>query len=139
MSTLIFPSAEQALAALSERFNHWRQTRASAHERIPEALWAEAVALSSQLTNSRVAKVLRLSPSDLKRRRLAEQGALVSSRAMTAPTFIEVTAVAAPQAPTPSPTLVEWERPDGARLRMHYREAAPVNELVRAFLEPDRC
>ena len=64
MSTTQFSSAEQELAELSKRFAYWRATRASDQERIPQALWDEAIRVSTQLPNSHVAKTLRLSPGE---------------------------------------------------------------------------
>lgn len=49
MSTPIDTPAEAALTALAERFEHWRRTRTNEHERIPEDLWDQAVALSTVL------------------------------------------------------------------------------------------
>ena len=43
MTSDTLASAEQSLMQLAERFEHWRQTRAHAHERIPEPLWAQAI------------------------------------------------------------------------------------------------
>jgi hypothetical protein len=58
---------ESALADLAEQFEHWRRSRATAQERIPAALWDQAVALTTVLPGSQVAKRLRLSPTDLKK------------------------------------------------------------------------
>ena len=55
--------AEQALSQLAERFEHWRQSRRTPYERIPQPLWDEAIALSRVLPDSRVTKRLRLSRS----------------------------------------------------------------------------
>ena len=50
------------------------------------------------------------------------------------PAFVEV------PVPWPGPvggsTLIEVERPDGARLRLQYRDAPPLATVLRAFLEP---
>ena len=40
---------------------------------------------------------------------------------------------------TPGATLIEVERPDGARLRVQYRDAPPLAAVLGAFLEPARC
>lgn len=127
--------AEPALADLAEQFEQWRRTRATMQERIPSRLWDQAVVLTRMLPCSQVAKRLRLSPTDLKKQCLARQGALVTDAVLPPPEFIEVTAhevgIAAPNA-----TLIEVERPDGARLRLHYRTALPpLATVLRAFLE----
>jgi hypothetical protein len=63
MSTPIDTPADAALTELATRFERWRRARRKGHARIPEGLWAQAVALSTVLSNGRVAKRLRLSPT----------------------------------------------------------------------------
>jgi hypothetical protein len=123
--------AEQSLAELAERFEHWRQTRASVHEPIPAPLWEQAIALSRVLSDSRVAKRLRLSQTDLKRRRLAAP----SKRPAPTPPFIELPTPASCPGASSEPTLVEFERPDGVRMRLRYPQSPPLAALVQAFLE----
>ena len=45
MTTLIAAHAEEALTELAGRFAHWRQSRATPRERLPQILWDQAVAL----------------------------------------------------------------------------------------------
>ena len=128
--------AEPALTDLAEPFEQWRRTRASAQERIPQPLWDQAVVLTRMLPCSQVAKRLRLSPTDLKKQCLTRQGTLVTEALSPHPGFIEVTAHGLGAAAAPSATLIEVERPDGARLRLHYRTAPPpLAALLQAFLE----
>jgi hypothetical protein len=128
--------AEPALADLAEQFEQWRRTRATAQERIPPALWDQAVMLTTVLPCSQVAKRLRLSPSDLKKQCLARQGAVVAEATLPHSGFIEVTTPTFGTAAVASATLIEVERPDGARLRLHYRTAPPpLGTVLRAFLE----
>ena len=47
------------LAELAEPFEDWRRSRATGRERIPPSLWDQAVALSTVLPCSRVARRLR--------------------------------------------------------------------------------
>ncbi len=137
MSTPQVSSVEQELDELSGRFAHWRATRASDQERIPQALWDEAVKISRQLPNSRVAKALRLSPGELKRRRLAQQTEASSEAIKAAPGFVELKPVWPASGACRASAEVELERPDGARLRIHYRQPQPpLVDLVRTFLEP---
>ena len=85
---------------------------------------------------SQVAKRLRLSPTDLKKQCLARQGSLVTEAFSPHAGFIEVTAHGLGAAAAPSATLIEVERPNGARLRLHYRTAPPpLATLLQAFLE----
>ncbi len=73
MATEAFLQAEPALADLAAQFEQWRQTR-QPHEPIPPRLWSQAVALTALLPYSQVAKQLRLSPTDLKKRCLRDRG-----------------------------------------------------------------
>ncbi len=126
--------AEYALAELAEHFDRWRRSRATTRERIPPALWDQAVALTTWLPRSQVAKGLRLSPTDLKKHCLARPTAIPAAAVAPYPSFVEITHVglepAAPQA-----TTIEIERPDGARLRLRYRDSAPsLAAVLGAFL-----
>jgi PAS domain-containing protein len=135
MTTLIAAHAEEALTELAGRFEYWRQTRATIRDRIPQALWDQAVVLSTVLSNSQVARRLRLSPTDLKKHRLARQRSLPAESTEVTPQFIEITP-SLPGSTLPGGTEVEFERPDGARMRIRYRESPPpLAVLVQAFLE----
>jgi hypothetical protein len=124
--------ADHQLDQLSGQFEHWRQTRSHSHERIPEHLWDQAVALTSTLSASRVAKHLRLGVSDLKQQIAKRQGQMTTP---SVPGFVEV-----PPPPASIPGLgsleVELHRPDGARLRIHSPDASlPLAAIVHCFLE----
>ena len=138
MTTELSLQAEAALADLAEPFERWRQTRATVQERIPSSLWDQAVALATVLPGSQVAKRLRLRLTDLKKQRLARPTALPAAAAPPDPGFVEVP-VPWPGPATPGITLIEVERPDGAQLRVQYRDAPPLAAVLRAFLEPARC
>ena len=130
--------AEPALADLAEQFGQWRQMR-QAHEPIPPRLWSQAVALTALLPYSQVAKRLRLSPTDLKKRCLARPGMSPTAATPPAPAFIEVTGVAFDAAPASPPVLIEVERPDGARLRVQAAASLPLAPVLRAFLDSPEC
>jgi hypothetical protein len=131
-----FLQAEPALTDLAEQFEQWRQTRATAQERIPQPLWDQAVVLTTVLPCSQVAKRLRLSPTDLKKQCLARQGSVGTEATSPHLGFIEVTPPSFGTAAAASATLIEVERSDGARLRLHYRTAPPpLATVLRAFLE----
>ena len=126
--------ADHQLDQLSGQFEHWRQNRSHPHERIPDPLWDQAVALTATLSASRVAKHLRLRGNDLKQQIAKRQGK-TAAQMPTAPGFVEV-----PPAPTrsqpPAATEIALERPDGARLRLVCPETPlPLAAVVRAFLE----
>jgi hypothetical protein len=128
-------SADHDLRALAARFAHWRRIRATPRERIPAALWEQAVAVSAVLPPSRVARTLRLSRGALKAHRSATGNVRTLSSAPPATQgFVEVTAPP-PWPGEPSSVEVEVRRPDGSQLRMHFREAVlPLAAVVRAFL-----
>jgi hypothetical protein len=136
MSTLIDTPAEVALTELAERFEHWRRTRSKGHARIPEDLWDQAVALSTVLSNGRVAKCLRLSPTDLRKQRVARQTSAANASAETPPTFVDITPSMPWATASPVEAKIEFARPDGARMCIHTRgSATPLVALVQTFLE----
>ena len=131
MQPLSPAQAEEALTHLTHHFAQWRQSRRTPRGRIPHWLWAHAVALTATLSVSRVATQLGLTPHALNRRREALNGTSTSTLSPQAPHFIEV--AAAWRSPT---TEVEIQRPDGTRLRITYRDAAPaLVPLLQTFLE----
>lgn len=132
MSLLSPAHAEEALSRLTHQFAQWRQSRTTPRGRIPKPLWAQAVTLAHVLPCTRVAKHLGLTPQALKRRRDALRNTPTLTPSSPPPHFVEVAAAWCP--PT---TEVEVQRPDGTRLRITYREAAPaLVPLLHTFLEP---
>jgi hypothetical protein len=133
LMTLISPTqAEEHLSEVVQQFAQWRQSRANPRgSRIPEPLWAEAIALAEVLPSTRVARHLGLKPSALKRRRGGHGPPAVTARPARAAAFVEVTA-----AEQPAVAEVEVSRPDGTRLRITYHAAAPaLAPLLQTFLE----
>jgi hypothetical protein len=123
--------AEEALTHLTQHFAQWRQNRRTPRGRIPHGLWAQAVALTATLSVTRVAHQLGLTPHALKKRRAAVTGTASPLSPAQVPHFVEV----APAWRTPA-TEVEIQRPDGARLRIIYSEAAPaLVPLLQTFLD----
>ncbi len=124
---------EHQLDQLAGQFEHWRQTRSHPSECIPQPLWEQAVALTSVLPYTRVAKHLRLSAKDLKTHMAAEPESCVGVGPRTAG-FVEVLPPAQPQ--VVGCLEVELHRTDGARLRIHSPDASlPLAAIVRSFLE----
>ena len=126
---------DHQLDQLAGQFEHWRQTRSHRGERIPQALWDQAVALARVLPRTRVAQHLRLSAKDLKKQMAAElePNAGIGSACRTTPGFVEVPpATHTPQAPPM--TEIKLQRQDGARLRLHAPDTA-LTAIVRSFLE----
>jgi len=130
--------AEAALTELAEQFEDWRRSRTTGQERIPPSLWDRAVALSTVLPCARVARRLRLRSTDLRKRGLAGSDRVATEVAGPVPDFVEVPAPW-PGSTAPGAALIEVERPDGARLRVRYRDAPPLATVLRAFLDPARC
>ena len=107
-------------------------------DRIPQALWDQAVALARVMPHSRVAQHLRLSANALK-----TQMAMPHQETTAVPPlplgFVEVPGTPVWPRP-PSGTEIELSRPDGARLRIHSHEPQPpLVALVRTFLETPAC
>ena len=134
MKRIAHAHAEQELTQLAAQFDQWRDHRATRRERIPQGLWEQAVALTTVLPLSRVAKCLRVSWQDLHQHCAAHHAPAVGSSS-TALGFVELPATPAWPLP-PLSAAVELQRPDGARLRMHSHEPQPsLVALVRTFLE----
>ena len=127
-------STAPQLDQLAGQFAHWRQHRSHASERIPQALWDQAAALAAVIPYSRVAKHLRLSPSDLKKQLMTQQDLTCPAPAPPL-SFLEVPPVS--QHPVAAPdTEIELQRADGARLRLRSGDTPlSLAALVRAFLE----
>jgi hypothetical protein len=121
MSTLSPSPAAAQLAVLAQQFTPWRQSRTTPRGRIPQPLWAQAVRLAQVLPCARVATHLGLTPQALTRRHDALRNRPALPPSPQAPPFVEVSAAWRP--PT---TEGEVQRPDGTRLRIVYREAAPA-------------
>jgi len=127
--------AEHQLDQLAGQFAHWRQTRPHPHSPIPPELWAHAVALTTVIPPSRVAKQLRLRLADLKKQMVARRTALSPAVPPTSPGFVEVPP--APARAQAAPTIqLELSRPDGTRLCLHAPAAMlPLDAVIRAFVE----
>lgn len=134
MSLIAQSPGEAQLAELLEHCDHWRQSRTTRGEPIPDALWEQAVSLTRVLPLARVAKRLRLNRQELKKRcGQRRQAEPPTPAALPVPDFIEV---------KPEPTWIaagmdiHLERPDGSRLHIHYHEPQPpLVAVIQTFLE----
>jgi hypothetical protein len=61
MRTIHPAQAEHQLTQVANRFEEWRQTRTTRGEPIPPHLWEQAIALTTMLSITRVARRLRVS------------------------------------------------------------------------------
>lgn len=130
--------ADHQLDQLAGQFAHWRQTRTHPAERIPHALWEQAVTLAATLPPSRVAKQVRVRLIDLKKR-MGLRDAAPPAGTPRPLGFVEVPP--APPWPQTSPTIqVELHRADGTRLCFHGSASTlPLAAIVQAFLEGRAC
>ncbi len=128
------------LEVVAEHFEQWRR-RKKQGDRIPEQLWSEALGLVSIYGVTRVTRALRLSGTDLnKRRGISEAGG--SGRATGGDAaFVEMEPVVMDQAVGPESTAVwmELERADGMRLRIGGDRGVDLLGLVERFMEPRSC
>jgi hypothetical protein len=134
MKTIPPAHAEHQLAHVADRFDEWRQTRPTRAEPIPHHLWEQAIALTALFPITHVARRLRVSGGELKKR-CAAHHAVQSAPASTILGFVEVPPTSVWPLPT-SGIEIELQRPDGTRLRLHAHEPQPpLVALVRTFLE----
>jgi hypothetical protein len=103
------------------QFEQWRRGRRLG-DRIPERLWAAAVAVARTQGVSRTARLLHLEEQKLKHR---VAGTGPGPRPATAPAFVELLTPPA----AGGECTVEVEGPRGGRLRIQLR-GAPVPDLV---------
>jgi hypothetical protein len=108
--------------AVHHQFEQWRRTR-EAGARIPDRLWASAVAVARRHGVYRTARMLHLEARKLKHLVTAVSPA---SRVPAAPAFVELLA---PAAAGSGECTVEVEGPRGGRLRVQLR-GAPVPDLM---------
>jgi hypothetical protein len=123
---------EEHLSHVTQQFAQWRASRTTPRGRIPNPLWAQAIALTQQLPLTRVAKQLGLTPQVLKRRREETRTVAVPPSSPCTSPFVEV------QSPAwrLSAAEVEVQRADGTRLRITYSDSVPVLvPLLQTFLE----
>lgn len=118
------------LAQGRRRFDSWREGHRQGRRRIPEPLWRLAVALASKYGIHRTSRSLGLSYMALKEQ-MGDRGALPSA---AKPEFVEVVPAVASLR---SGSLIELERPGGAKVRVQLSagEALDIAALMRSFWE----
>ena len=124
------------LESVAEHFVHWRSSKKKG-ERIPEHLWREAIALLDRYGMSQITRTLRLSGTDLNRRR-GIGGAAQRPRqgAGAGAAFVEIDRKDVAQASELNATAawLELQRPDGLRLRIHPSGGGELLALVDRIL-----
>ena len=122
------------LETVAEHFEQWRRNKKKG-ERIPEQLWSEAIDLVGRYGVSQVTRTLRLSGTDLNKRRGIIRGKhrAGSSGKMA---FVELNPGLVDQAlvPQANAAWMELERPDGLRLRIRPTGGADMLALLDRFL-----
>ena len=117
MKTMPPAQAEHQLTQVADQFDRWRQTRPTRGAPIPHELWEQAIALTTLFPMTRVARRIRVSGGELKKRCATHHTAQPVPMSTTALSFVEVTAPPAWPSPTAG-TELELHRPDGTRLRI---------------------
>jgi hypothetical protein len=134
MKTILPAHAEHQLTQVADRFDAWRQTRTTRAAPIPQDLWEQAIALTALFPITRVARRIRVSGGELKKRCAAHHAAQ-SASASAAWGFVDVTATPVWPLPTAG-TEIELSRADGTRLRLHtHAPQPPLVAVVRTCLE----
>lgn len=128
------------LEEVAEHFARWRRSKRKG-DRIPEKLWREAAALVSSYGVSRVARRLRLSGTDLNKRRRMTEAVRNEEASDGATPFVEIEPVVVDQAVRPESVALwlELERADGMRLRLGGAQGADLLGLVARFMETRSC
>jgi hypothetical protein len=123
------------LEDVAEHFEQWRGSKKKG-ERIPEKLWREAIGLVGIYGVSQVTQTLRLSGTDLNKRRGILETGKRRQGADGQRAFVEVDRALVDEAVVPAAPAVwmELERPDGLRLRIQPTRGADLLALVDRFL-----
>jgi hypothetical protein len=120
-SSLSLSTIPSDFRVVHRQFEQWRRVRQPG-DRIPERLWAAAVAVARTHGVSRTARLLHLEGQKLKHR---VTGAGPGPQSAMAPTFVEVL----PSSPASGECTIEVKGPRGGRLRIQLR-GAPVPDLA---------
>lgn len=129
-----------ALEEVAGHFKQWRSVKKKG-ERIPEHLWNEAVGLVGSYGISQVTRTLRLSGTDLNKRRQRIDAGQRRQGSAGKMAFVEVDRVLVDQAlePQAGAAWMELERPDGLRLRIQATRSADMLALVDHFMGISTC
>ena len=127
------PGTQPTLEEIKDNLENWRKTKTSMREPIPTKLWHQAVELCQKHSVSCVAKTLRLSYTDLRKR---VYGPSISKRPINKkdPAFIEIKYQ---QPLLTSEAIVEIEDKSGLKMRICFKGKPDVDllSLAKVFLE----
>ena len=123
------------LETVAEHFEQWRRNKKKG-ERISEQLWSEAIGLVGRYGVSQVTRTLRLSGTDLNKRRGIIAGGRHRGGSGGKTAFVELNPGLVDQALAPQATAawMELERPDGLRLRIQPTGGADMLALIDRFM-----
>jgi len=123
---------EAELSLVAERLGHWRQLRKRG-ERIPVALWGQAVELASRYGVNRTARALGLDYYHLKKRVKAKTS--LTTRPAGSGSKLRFEELPASAFASPLECVIQFENRAGARLRIEWRgsTAPDVAALGRDF------
>lgn len=127
--------ATLTLETVAKHFAHWRRNKNNG-EKIPEELWNEALALLGTYGISPVSRTLRLSYTELDKRRKVVEAGRSRQESGDDTAFVEIDRALVEQAPGPDATgaWMELERPDGLRLRIRPTRSVDMLALVERFM-----
>ena len=127
--------ATLTLEAVAKHFAHWRRKKTNG-ERIPEELWNQALALLGNYGISQVSRTLRLSYTELDKRRKVIAAGRSRQGSGDDKAFVEIDRTLVEQAPGTDATAVwmELERPDGLCLRIRPTHGIDMLALVDRFM-----
>ncbi len=128
------------LEDVAKHFKQWRSVKKKG-ERIPDYLWSEAVSLVGTYGVSQVTRTLRLSGTDLNKRRGTNGEGQRRRDSGGGTSFVEIDRTLVDQALGPD-TAVAWmelERPDGLLLRIQTARGADMLALADRFMGISAC
>ena len=120
------------LEAVAEHFERWRRNKKRG-DRIPQPLWDEAIGMVETHGVSRVTRTLRLSTTDLNKRRGIVRASQRRRTSIAETAFVEVEQTPIPVSDTEA-VWMELERPDGMRLRIRPSPGVEMLALVDRFM-----
>ncbi len=132
--------ASLTLKEVAKHFKQWRSIKKKG-ERIPDHLWSEAVDLLGTYGISQVTRTLRLSGTDLNKRRGIIEADQRRQGSDGGTTFVEIDSALVDQTLVTDATAawMELERPDGLRLRIQSTRSADMLVLVERFMGVGSC
>ena len=132
--------ASLTLKEVAKHFKQWRSIKKKG-ERIPDHLWSEAVGLLGTYGVSQVTRTLRLSGTDLNKRRGIIGGGQRRQGPGAGTTFVKIDPTLVDQALVTDVTAawMELERPDGLRLRIQSTRGADMLALAERFMGVGPC